>query len=124
MQAATIISPGATGSHGEPWGAMGSHGEFGQDFSLSGYLVYLVYLVYLAYNATRARIERCTGPERGTSSRCRVCGWQQVATQSPRARLALPEAPWSFQGHRDVVGSVNRHPLTFGHTIDLPAQVT
>src|SRR5262249_48107197 len=30
----------------------------------------------------------------------------------------------SFQGHRDVVGSVNMHPLAFGTKIAFPAHIT
>ena len=83
--------------------------EYGQD------------LAYLAYTAKLARIESFTGPDRGTSSRCPVCGWKQKV----RGRVwRCRNQACSFTGHRDVVGSVNMHPLALGSTIDFPAQVT
>ncbi len=83
--------------------------EYGQD------------MAYLAYKAKLARIESFTGPERGTSSRCPVCGWKQKV----RGRVwRCRNRSCSFVGHRDVVGSVNMHPLAFGKQIDFPAQVT
>jgi putative transposase len=83
--------------------------EYGQD------------MAYLAYKAKLARIESFTGPERGTSSRCPVCGWKQKV-KGRTWRCRNPQC--SFQGHRDVVGSVNMHPLAFGKSMDFPAQVT
>ena len=78
-------------------------------------------IAYLIYKATLAHIESFTGPERGTSSRCPVCGWNQKV----RGRVWRCHRPGcTFMGHRDVVGSVNMHPLAFGHTIDVPAHVT
>ncbi|MGO8951397.1 MAG: zinc ribbon domain-containing protein [Ktedonobacterales bacterium] len=63
-------------------------------------------------------MESFTGSERGTSSRCPVCGWKQKV----RGRVWRCRRPGcSFVGHRDVVGSVNMHPLAFGSTIDVPA---
>jgi putative transposase len=86
-----------------------SQWEYGQD------------MAYLAYKSKQARIESFTGPERGTSSRCPVCGWKQKV----KGRVWRCRNPHcSFCGHRDVVGSVNMHPLAFGNTIDFPAQVT
>ena len=86
-----------------------SHWEYGQD------------IAYLSYKSQLARIESFTGPERGTSSRCPACGWKQkVNGRVWRCRNQF----CSFVGHRDVVGSVNMHPLAFGTKIDFPAQVT
>ena len=73
----------------------------------------------LTDTAKLARIERFTGPERGTASRCPAGGWKQKV----RGRVWRGRNPnWSFVGHRDVVGSVNRHPLAFGKQIDVPAE--
>jgi putative transposase len=78
-------------------------------------------IAYLTYKAKLAHIESFTGSERGTSGRCPVCGWKQKV----RGRVWRCRRPGcSFVGHRDVVGSVNMHPLAFGKNIDFPAQVT
>jgi len=78
-------------------------------------------IAYLFYKSKQARIESFTGPERGTSSQCPVCGWKQKV----RGRMWSCRNPQcSFEGHRDVVGSANMHPLAFGSKIDVPAQVT
>ncbi len=83
--------------------------EYGQD------------IAYLSYKAETACIESFTGSERGTSSQCPVCGWKQkVKGRNWRCR----NAKCTFVGHRDVVGSVNMHPLAFGTRIDVPAHVT
>jgi putative transposase len=83
--------------------------EYGQDSA------------YLSYQAKAASIERFTGPERGTSSRCPVCGWKQ-RVRGRHWRCRHPRC--SFVGHRAVVGSVNRHPLAFGTKISFPARIT
>ena len=78
-------------------------------------------IAYLTYKAKLAHIESFTGSERGTSSRCPVCGWQQKV----RGRVWRCRRPGcSFVGHRDVVGSLNMHPLAFSNKIDVPAHVT
>ncbi len=78
-------------------------------------------IAYLTYKSTLAHIESFTGPERGTSSRCPVCGWKQKV----RGRVWRCRRPGcSFEGHRDVVGAVNMHPLAFGRSIDVPAHIT
>jgi putative transposase len=78
-------------------------------------------IAYLSYKAQLACIESFTGPERGTSSQCPVCGWKQKV----RGRFWRCRNPrCSFVGHRDVVGSVNMHPLAFGNKITFPAQIT
>ena len=83
--------------------------EYGQD------------MAYLAHKAKFAHIESFTGSERGTSSQCPVCGWKQKV----KGRVWRCRNPHcSFEGHRDVVGSMNMHPLAFGSKIDVPAQVT
>ena len=86
-----------------------SQWEYGRDIS------------YLTYKAKVAHIESFTGSERGTSSRCPVCGWKQKV----RGRVWRCHRPQcSCVGHRDVVGSVNMHPLAFGGNVDIPAHVT
>ena len=78
-------------------------------------------IAYLTYKAQLAHIASFTGPERGTSSRCPVCGWKQKV----RGRIWRCRRPGcTFVGHRDVVGSLNMHPLAFGKTVDVPAHVT
>ncbi len=74
---------------------------------------------YLTHKAKAARIMSFPGSERGTSSRCPVCGH----THKPRTR------EWhckqcGFSGHRDVVGSVNMHTLAFGEHVMFPRSVT
>ena len=83
--------------------------EYGQD------------MTYLSYKAKIASTRSFTGSEWGTSSQCPVCGWKQkVRGRNWRCR----NKTCAFQGHRDVVGSVNMHPLAFGTRIDFPAHVT
>lgn len=61
---------------------------------------------------------RCfTGGERGTSSTCPVCGTRRKV--AGRVWRCL-NAACGFEGHRDVVGSVNMHPLAFGHKVTFP----
>jgi putative transposase len=83
--------------------------EYGQD------------ITSLTDKAKAARIESFTGSERGTSSQCPECGWKQKV-QGRVWRCRNPRC--SFVGHRDVVGSVNMHPLAFGTRIAFPAHVT
>jgi putative transposase len=83
--------------------------EYGQD------------IAYLIYKAKLASIESFTGSERGTSSQCPVCGWKQrVKGRNWRCR----NPACCCAGHRDVVGSVNMHPLAFGAKIAFPAHLT
>jgi hypothetical protein len=78
-------------------------------------------IAYLSYKAKAASIESFTGSERGTSSQCPVCGGKQKV----RGRVwRCRNVSCSFMGHRDVVGSVNMHPLAFGQTIAFPARIT
>jgi putative transposase len=78
-------------------------------------------IAYLSCKAKVAGIASFTGPERGTSSQCPVCGWKQKV----KGRVWRCRNPMcSFEGHRDVVGSVNMHPLAFGTKIAFPAEIT
>ena len=75
----------------------------------------------LSYKAKAVGIMSFTGSERGTSSQCPECGWKQKV----QGRVWRCRNPYcSFVGHRDVVGSVNMHPLAFGMKIDFPAHIT
>jgi putative transposase len=83
--------------------------EYGQD------------IAYLTYKAKVAGIESFTGSERGTSRKSPVCGWKRrVKGRTWRCR----NSRCSFEGHRDVVGSVNMHPLAFGTKIAFPTHIT
>jgi putative transposase len=78
-------------------------------------------ITYLTYKAKAASIASFTGSERGTSSQCPVCGWKhRIKGRVWRCRNPI----CAFVGHRDVVGSVNIHPLAFGTKIAFPAQIT
>jgi putative transposase len=78
-------------------------------------------IAYLTYKAQVVCIMSFTGSERGTSSQCPECGWKQkVKGRVWRCR----NLKCAFQGHRDVVGSVNMHPLAYGKKAPFPAQVT
>ena len=83
--------------------------EYGQD------------IAYLSYKAAVASTRSFTGSERGTSRKSPVCGWKQKV-RGRNWRCRNPEC--SFQGHRDVVGSVNMHPLAYSTKIAFPAHVT
>ena len=74
---------------------------------------------YLCHKSKQARIVCITGSERGTSSRCPRCGHKH----KPRGRN------WAcrrcgFRGHRDLVGSVNMHPLAFSQQVEFPRSFT
>jgi putative transposase len=74
---------------------------------------------YLAYKSKQARISCSTGSERGTSSRCPICGHKY----KPRGRT------WAcrrcgFRGHRDLVGSVNMHLDAYGIHLKFPRSFT
>ncbi|GER91860.1 transposase [Dictyobacter vulcani] len=69
---------------------------------------------YLTHKSKAAHIMSFSGSERGTSSRCPVCGHRH----KPKGRN------WAcrhcqFSGHRDLVGSVNMHQLSFGFARDV-----
>jgi len=74
---------------------------------------------YLTHKAKVAHIMSFTGSERGTSSRCPACGH----THKPKGRHWACRA-CQFSGHRDLVGSVNMHPLSFGSQVEFPRSFT
>jgi putative transposase len=74
---------------------------------------------YLQEKCDKVGIVCFSGSERGTSSRCPRCGWKK----KPRGRN------WTcrrcgFVGHRDIVGSMNMHPIAFGSRIGYPTSLT
>lgn len=72
-------------------------------------------LAYLAQTSKQARIECFNGTERGTSSHCPLCGHKHKPTsRNWHCRKC------GFKGHRDIVGSVNMHPIAFGSKIEFP----
>jgi putative transposase len=74
---------------------------------------------YLTHKAKQARIMSFTGSERGTSSRCPVCGHRH----KPKGRVWVCRT-CGFTGHRDLVGSVNMHSLAFGQHVEFPRSLT
>ncbi|MDD2676690.1 MAG: transposase [Methylacidiphilaceae bacterium] len=74
---------------------------------------------YLQQKSEKDRIECFIGDERGTSSRCPACGHRH----KPKGRYwRCPKC--GFQGHRDVVGGVNMHPLAFNQVVAFPERIT
>jgi putative transposase len=74
---------------------------------------------YLQQKCQQVGIVCFSGSERGTSSRCPRCDWKK----KPKGRN------WTcrrcgFVGHRDIVGSMNMHPLAFGSRISYPSLLT
>ena len=74
---------------------------------------------YLQEKCSKAGIVCFSGSERGTSSHCPRCDQKK----KPRGRN------WAcrrcgFVGHRDIVGSMNMHPLAFGSRIAYPTSLT
>jgi len=74
---------------------------------------------YLQQKCAQVGIACFSGSERGTSSHCPRCDWKQ----KPAGRN------WTcrrcgFRGHRDIVGSINMHPLAFGSRIAYPTSLT
>jgi putative transposase len=74
---------------------------------------------YLHEKCERVGIVCFSGSERGTSSHCPRCDWKK----KPKGRN------WTcrrcgFRGHRDIVGSMNMHPLAFGSRIGYPSALT
>ena len=84
--------------------------EYGQD------------IAYLSYKATGASTRSFTGSERGTIEPVSGMRLETDACRGAIGVAAIPEC--TFQGHRDVVGSVNMHPLAFGAKIAFPAHIT
>jgi len=74
---------------------------------------------YLTHKSKQAHIMSFTGSERGTSSQCPVCGHKH----KPKKRNWVCKA-CGFTGHRDIVGSVNMHPLAFDEQVMVPRSVT
>ena len=81
--------------------------EYGKDIS------------YLTHKSKQAHMVCFTGSERGTSSQCPACEHKH----KPRNRQ------WDckkcgFNGHRDLVGSINMHRLAFGERVEFPRSFT
>jgi putative transposase len=74
---------------------------------------------YLQEKCQQVSIACFSGSERGTSSRCPRCDWKQKPTGR---NWTCPRC--GFIGHRDIVGSMNMHPLAFGSRISYPASLT
>ena len=76
-------------------------------------------LDYLTHKSKQAHMSSFTGSERGTSSRCPSCGHRH----KPHNRQWICKQ-CGFQGHRDLVGSVNMHTLAFGEPVEFPRSFT
>ncbi|MHB8253437.1 MAG: zinc ribbon domain-containing protein [Acidiferrobacter sp.] len=81
---------------------------------------------YLQQKSEQDRIVCFTGEERGTSSRhcppyggCPVCGHRH----KPKGRNWRCQA-CGFEGHRDIVGAVNMHPIAYGQVVPFPQRIT
>ena len=74
---------------------------------------------YLKDKSKKAGIHCFTGTERGTSSQCPEC----LHRQRPKGRQWVCRV-CGFMGHRDVVGSVNMHPIAFDAKIGFPQVIT
>lgn len=74
---------------------------------------------YLQQKSEQDRIVCFTGDERGTSSRCPVCGHRH----KPKGRNWRCKA-CGFEGHRDIVGAVNMHPIAYGQVVPFPKRIT
>ncbi len=74
---------------------------------------------YLQEKCTQVGIVCFSGSERGTSSHCPRCDWRKKPTgRNWTCRRC------GFVGHRDIVGSMNMHPLAFGSRIAYPSSLT
>lgn len=71
---------------------------------------------YLEQKFNRQGISSFTGSERGTSSRCPMCGHKH----KPNGRV-WKCAACGFIGHRDLVGSVNMHADNFEKLTQFPS---
>ncbi|GLV60466.1 transposase [Dictyobacter sp. S3.2.2.5] len=96
-----------TKNHGRHHNQRMSLWEYGKDID------------YLTHKAKQAHIECFTGSERGTSSQCPACGHKH----KPRNRQWICKA-CGFSGHRDLVGSINMHAITFGERVPFPRSCT
>ena len=74
---------------------------------------------YLQQKSEQDRIVCFTGDERGTSSRCPVCGHRH----KPKGRNWRCKV-CGFEGHRDIVGAVNMHPIAYGQVVPFPKRIT
>src|SRR6185437_3193567 len=74
---------------------------------------------YIQQKCAQSGMTSCTGSERGTSSTCPSCGKRK----KPRGRIYAC-GHCGFRGHRDIVGSMNMHPLAFGSRIAYPSSLT
>lgn len=74
---------------------------------------------YLEQKSEQDRIVCFTGEERGTSSRCPACGHRH----KPRGRNWRCKA-CGFEGHRNIVGAVNMHPIAYGQVVPFPKRIT
>ncbi len=74
---------------------------------------------YLQQKCEQVGIVCFSGSERGTSSRCPRCDGKKKPTGR---RWACRHC--GFVGHRDIVGSMNMHPLAFGSRIAYPTSLT
>ncbi len=74
---------------------------------------------YLHEKCAKVGIVCFSGSERGTSSHCPRCDWRK----KPTGRNWVCRR-CGFRGHRDIVGSMNMHPLAFGSRINYPASLT
>jgi len=81
--------------------------EYGKDIS------------YISQKSKQAGIESFNGTERGTSSHCPECGHKH----KPKGRNYKCRQ-CGFRGHRDLVGSVNMHPIAYGNKIAFPVNPT
>jgi Putative transposase DNA-binding domain len=70
---------------------------------------------YLEYKSKHAGNSSFSGSERGTSSRCPKCGHQH----KPKGRNWVCKA-CGLSGHRDLVGSINMHPIGFQNKATFP----
>ena len=74
---------------------------------------------YLQQKTEQDRIVCFTGDERGTSSRCPVCGHRH----KPKGRNWRCKA-CGFEGHRDIVGAVNMHQIAYGQVVPFLKRIT
>ncbi len=74
---------------------------------------------YLQQKSEQDRIVCFIGDERGTSSQCPVCGHRH----KPKGRNWRCKV-CGFEGHRDIVGAVNMHPIAYGQVVPFPKRIT
>jgi putative transposase len=74
---------------------------------------------YLTHKSKQVHILSFTGSERGTSSRCPVCGHKH----KPKGRIWACRV-CGFHGHRDLVGSINMHQDVFSIRLKFPRSFT